>query len=828
MKSADALRNAVRNVCAHCIALVTAVVLAGSGCGGGGSGGGGTGDSQPITPLQAAGRVILPPGFQGLPANLTVHTGLDKQPVAANGTFRVAVLGPGQGLATVTDASGKIVLMGYVDGAASGSPQAGGNGEISAQQTALSMLFYGTGAYTLPANLWQQARTLIVQSPQLAQVATVVAARVAADPTAVSDGDTALVSAVKQASAVLIGTGRLAGLPSKGTATSIRVAGAPVATQSQLSKFNITRVAGGRDTSSTLLLTQPFGVHSGIEALNDPKSGGIIFVNHLRRRAAAFIYETARQAPGENEKLEQIKPKQVTFTQSTVLSALGTAFGLNPPNTPSPALEVQPANALHGFLGSLTDVGTGMGAFTPVSTGPINLPQDGASVKTVYTVIIVGPAFQYKNSLDGFAPAQDADFAPFTAQWRSALTALTWEELILDIVVPVVSSIPLSDAANIKGVNANVILEIANTLSNIPDINASLANGDLKGAFSQIIQTLADNGTVRDAIVKAIYSQFTQSVTLEGGLLAAEEDLKGVLSSLAWIDLTLQVVDSSAVLIHSSTQNPVELWTATVVAKTVRLTPATATVYFNAPTVNLAATPGLHGDLNAPLVYHWSMTGTAGGGLEDNAHLSGHDKDFDSVDSLVTYALGPSARSGQTDTVTVEVFLNLGTFSHPQRGDLIGKAQSVVADKEPPCTVSGVQPVLSDCGNVTLSSTVVKPGGHLVVTVTLHNDAALGCGSDAQLSLNGTSVVSATINGMAVNTGDSVHIPAPAPGSKTITHTVDYVISFNAPDQCPSEVPYADPNLFIPRPVGPWAVLQYAGGGNSNGWTSMVPFQVQQ
>ncbi len=345
------------------------------------------------------------------------------------------------------------------------------------------------------------------------------------------------------------------------------------------------------------------------------------------------------------------------------------------------------------------------------------------------------------------------------------------------------------------------------------------------GATTSLIQTLVDNGTVRDQIITAIYSQFTPEVTLQGQLATASESLEGVLGDVALIELILQAVDSSAVLVDSSSNNPGEEWTATVVQKKARLDPQTANVDQNHFVIPLTASPGTPGDPSAPFLYSWSVEGSAGGGLIDSGNDVGQETMFVSGSNQVSYSPSVTASNGQTATVTVQVFVNAGSPSAPMKGTLLGQAQSVITVKFLPCDQALPASVVSVCGDAVPSMTSVKPGSDLSIAVTLHTGGA--CGNGATLNLNGTPYTNAKLDGVDVTGSAGVAIPGTANGSGSVTHSVVFSVSGNALLQCPlSEI--TDPNQVIPTLSGPWVVLNEGGGGNFDGWTSVHPFVLEE
>lgn len=650
-----------------------------SGCGGGGSssGGGSSANAAPSTTvvqvMTASGRVVLPPGFSTPVTSLTVNTGIGSAAVKADGTFSVPAPGAGPTLATLQDKSGHVILVGYVDPAASGSPQSGGKGEISAQQTAVALLFYALGEYTIPQAGWQNLRNLIGQSPQSTQLASVVSSRVAASATAFATGDSQITNAVQQAVQAI--------LPAS------KAAGSPVVAHGGVARATSASPTSRASDVASGIVIEPAEEQSGVEVLTSADNSGISFVNHFRRRCTAFVYETGTVDANGNQ--TDIKPaKQLTFPGSSLLSSLTTAVSgvtnSTAPNTEN-SFEISTANALNGLVGSLVDVSTGQGAFTPATSGPVSLPADGTAAKTLYQVIVVGPAFSQLDQVSSSPLSQDPHFTSTVGQWQQAVDTLFAEELTLDGIMPLFWSMEFGEQSHVQVNDLDAFKEFVGFLSGLPDMNASLHNGDFAGALKAFAQLVADNAQVREALATFLLKQVTltgASGTSQTALTALENHLQAVNADgdeiVVIVEAVLFGTDLTAILHDNIAALPVASWNVTVTQGGVGLSPSTSTVSPGQSLVTLTATPGTQGDPKAPFVYHWSVSGNGGGGLEDTTHRSGHDTDFDSVDAQVDYAESLNAQAGETDTVTVQVFQNAGTPQSPSRGTLLGHATSTV------------------------------------------------------------------------------------------------------------------------------------------------------
>ena len=618
------------------LSLVANVSLVG--CGGGGGAGGGTRPAQ-----IAAGKVTVPTGFPLKPSDLFVEAQGDREPVSQNGSFRVALPNTGETLVTLQDATGDVLMLGYADSGSSGSAEAGGHGQISAATTATALLFYGVSGYTLPSTAWSTLTAYIASSTQCRQVASVVAARLDASATA-------LASDAQITTAVLSGA---AGLAAGHLSPSFST---PVAKNASMTVSVVRSSASGTSTSGNAVLVQPSSVQSGVEVLNNPTGDGIVFVNHLRRRCEAFIYETAKQAPGGS--LENINPVIQTFTQPSLAGTIAGALQL--PLKNGDCFDIQPSNSLHGELGAIIDAAFGSGAFTAANSGPIVLPLDGNTVRTDYEIVVVGPAFQTDGDLTNFPVFPG--FTSFRAEWQSAITVLNWEEFLLDIAIPVIASVPLGPKFKPFGVDPGPILDIVNAVANVPDLVTQINNGRLKDATNTVLQNTADAGAVREAILKALWTSTFSAGTFEEQFEIAEKELQEFFFVQSILDGILQLIDSSVVFKDSDSQNAAEAWTASVLQAKATLSPSPATVNTVQNIAILTAGVQDVSDLSQ-FRFQWSTTGTEGTLQEPHAAIAMPPGPTQFTQAAYVADL-TKIKAGQFDTVTVTVF-NVSNINQP-------------------------------------------------------------------------------------------------------------------------------------------------------------------
>ncbi|HLJ53729.1 MAG TPA: hypothetical protein VKT77_01755 [Chthonomonadaceae bacterium] len=859
------MRPALSRLFSPCLFVLTVALLL-VGCGGGGNGSSrSSATAVAVTAARASGRAVLPAGFALKPATLTVASSVDDSLLKADATFSLRSPGSGPALTVLKDPGGKPILFGFIDNAASGSPQAAGNGEISPTQTAVALLFYTLGLFTVPSSQWQHARDLIAQSPQSAQLATVISSRIAANPTALADGDPQILDAITQA--------RQAVQPGSRAASS--VATAPQSTASADSGPALTTVTISRAAGDPGVLIDPPSSEerSGVNVNVSPDNTGIVLVNHARRRAAVFIYEVAT-VDSQGIRTDLATPKPMTFAGTTLVQAL---FNPGNPNAPSTFMEVAPANALNGTFGALSDVIPSLvgnpslgvtvpnpntvikdGAWVAQSTGPITLPPDGAAAQTIYKVVLVGPSFSQKNDVTTSLLATDPTlhFTAFAPQWQQVVTLLSKEQLVLDIIFPLVSSVVLTadfesklekigstgviGTGNLKD-DIGILADFIALVGSAPDIVTSVANatnGDFSAAMKSFAQVLVDSGDVRTRVTEWLLKRVSINYPPDifGPPKNVADEFKASLENFSKAasvaDLLLALADVTRITHDSIGALPVQSWDVTVVPPKVSLTPAAASVSVDQTTVQLTATPGAPGDPKAPFVYHYAVSGSANGGIEDSTHISGLDKEFDSVDAAITYAMSGGAVIGQTDTVTVQVFANTGNFNHPVKGTLMGQAQSVVTVQQfaSGCGVLPA-PIAGTFGDATTPG-VVHPGDTIAVTVTIFNKKpntnsyALflqdfvevnGGFTDPKSNPLAGHVTAATLDGEPVDVTAPIVVTIPNGNTPNEQHIVTFTLdnSVSVP-QCPTFV-----KTSAIQEQGPWIFLQDGSTG------TFRPFVIQ-
>lgn len=557
-------------------ALVCVVALVGLGCGGGGSKSSSTGTSgvgpssggspvgpvgQPIGSKFATGTVVLPAGAKITLSTCTVASAFDTEKVGANGAFKLAVPGSGPVPVHLNDAKGDLLMVGYVDSGAGGtSPYTGGNGRIDATQTAIFLLYTAVDGFLAPSEVFEDVLVDVSKASQLPGLASVVAGRIAANPLAVQSDDAQISSAVQSAASTIAAAG-----------ASAAAAQAKPSQSPGVFRLTVTKPATDGGGSGYGLILDPSGAEqAGMNVLNTGSTGqpGISFQNTIRRRAAAFIYETAVAMPGGS--LQPVTPVPVSTQLPGLISLMYPIVGGTKPLVLP--YEIQPSNALHGTFGSLIDLYVYQaGAYSPVTTGPVSLTVTSGATKTEYTIVVVGDGFDNFDKL----PSSLNSLKPYVGDWENTVTALRLETAALDELIPVFFSMVWPEGVEeLKNVSVDVrnsvVQDAANALAGGPDFLNSEKNGDKKGAQNALVQTFFDSGSWRDALTaKMVTSLYKTSVPeVNQTIESVEAGLNSYTEIIGIVDFILQEFDSAQVTLAGFYGDKVESWTADVSAVT--------------------------------------------------------------------------------------------------------------------------------------------------------------------------------------------------------------------------------------------------------------------
>lgn len=678
------------------------------GCGGGGGKGKGGSGGQILT---ARGIVQLPPGSSLALADLKVATALGDAPVAPDGRFTARVLSQGPSLVSLQEASGKILMLGYVNAATAEQ------GEISPKQTAKALLSMALGAFTLPSEHHRKALELIEQNPVLQQLEQTVSARLAASPAALQEGDPEILAALRQARDALLpasaGGGRAASAP------RLTSAAVTVARRNEPEGHHpVSR--SGRQGEQAGLLIEPSGIQqSGVEVVQNPDGRGIVLVNHFRRHSRFLIYqtgfedengnrtnfETARQV-GDLRDLPATKRLEVFSALTDAIKAAPSLF--------DPNAQIQ-------------------SALTPVSSEPVDLPAEPGAVKTFFEVIVLGPG--RLGRLESLPLFQDPRYAPFVQRWKAESTALATLNFVESFLLPLFEHLAIGGAAQYSNDQVRRMVDALN--QSVADLPVHLQDFNVRQAMQRLQQAMA--GDIAGAQFLFSHEQIlAERLEAEQRIEAAEElrrsqgkvakQLQALARAgaiIAAVNLALGGLDLGAVLADTGKSREADVWAVTAFARErvvpIAIEPDCAVITAPDATVTFRATTGT----DQPVILRWSRSG----GLVGT--LSGSPGSLETRQRTVTFE--PTVRSivnNMLASVTVEVFPDNGG-PIPADAKPIGRAEAFVVTQAP---VNCASPDLSkfddDDGFITMSAPgSAVAGGTFTVTVTVNrgNGAHVVC-----------------------------------------------------------------------------------------------------
>lgn len=588
--------------------VAVAVLVMVCGCGGGGS---------TPTAIGTEGTVELPAGTALRLADLQVMTCLGSVPVSADGRFLAREPGSGPAQVMLLNRDGDLVMLGYLD---ANHPQ---GGKINARETAVALLLCGLLPVMPPRAYWGEVLDLIRQAPQADALRQVIAGRLAANPTALDDGDTAIITALKAA------------LESLRAGTLAR-------------RLALMGPAQPSHTSPVEDIS-PTGIQSGLELLRSGNTNGVHFTNHYRTPWSRQAYRT-----GYRDAADQYYP-------------------LSPwQRMTSPALAGIPAvTSPSGPIGTLTNLCAGQVAWTPTSSPSFDLPIDPPNVREVYyTLFAVGPGEADGGTLEDLLASyselttSEKDRIRSSQTWTCAVTCV--QEILFPLLLAVLPTDNL-----MKGLTAEeaeqAAFEVYQTLlTAIPDLGVEMGKRDYHQAVKVVLEGLASSDTAQRALVNQLVRtrvlQLSTGVNLDK---VASSIGKSASSMLKVKDALMTLYDLHTVVKDIQRSKPMEAWTATVktstVPRTFALQPATSQIAkHSSRNLTVTCTPDFPTGTN--LEFAWTCTSSVGTLVSCSGSMPAP------FTSTVPNAVYKSGSTLGSDTVTVSILQVAGDGSRMTLG----------------------------------------------------------------------------------------------------------------------------------------------------------------
>jgi len=576
-------------------ALVALSSLGLAGCGGSG-GGGATAPAGSLTPV--SGSVQLPSGFSLKSNSLKVVAGLASTPVTSSNGFSAHVSASGPSLAIVQSSDGRGILFGYLD------PTQKTN-TINAQSTAVALLYFLIGAYTLPVSAKPQVLALLNANPATATLATTIAKRIAVDPYALEDGDAQIAAALAVAYKAVVPA-------AKGS----RNAGA-AAPQTQ--------------TVAPVLLIQPTGEIGGWEVNQNATSLAYEVTNHLRRRTQFFLYKTGNQAAGAA--VNNFAAAQL-ITGPTDLAATEKLSLFN----------------------SLADLFTGTAPFSPNSSAVMPLTMDPKTIKTLYEIVVVGSSAQ-PNEPSFFA---DPKYAAEVAKWRSARSVLNNRSFLIDEIFAIFLEML---GMNALVANEAAIEAAADAIAQIKDaaFAQTVAQAAPNGfAVANLLGIISSSTIVSQKIIASLAplmaaaEQRSLQAATQATIQSAYGTARRVLFRIFGVAAVIMGAGDIGAVIHDLATAPTaDLWTAVVFQPTVSLSPTSAIVSGGGDQNFTATAPSVD---TGSVVFDWKLDATFAV-MSDGQGMTG--RSFESPSNTVNVLTSPSDTG--ILTLTVEAFQVVGS-----------------------------------------------------------------------------------------------------------------------------------------------------------------------
>lgn len=650
--------------------------------------------------IEVAGRVVLPAGSPIAPASLRVVTPFGDAPVAPDGAFVATVKGSGPQELVVTDAAGRLVLIGLAGD---------GSAEASVDTTAAALVHAALGAFTLPHDRQQRVWDEIDALSGVVDVAVLVREALLAGTHLPWEGGDALTAALEATRGPLPTTQARSGAAAQGAPRVLRAVVAPSA-----------------EAGNVAITVEPGGgvLQGGAAVLVNPDGPGIVVQNHARRPAALLAYQVA-------------------------YDELGGTVPIDPPVLVG-RLEV-PSTAKLEVFDALYDVLTGDAPWVPVTTEALELPLHAGSARTHYQLVLLGAT---TDVVTRPALYDDARFPRSERDaWLEVVVDKQIESFLDDVALPLLETYVFGRTGVVEGARLAKLRRDFRALNDaqLARIGVHLrAGGSYALAVSFVLDELVRNQRYRLDFLDVVRAALSESERNRFEFEHAEARLRmraGAAGVAAAVQVALSVGDLGAVLNDLANAPAAVGWTAVAAPRRFALTPESARVTRTAPQVAFTVAPV--GEVVGALRYRWSTTGRHGrltDGLQQGAG-------FDTVHANVWYThTDPLAiEDDHEDTVTVEVF-EVPTPTTPIPGGAVPIARldatvrGLQRDVDPRLfTVTGNQPLGTNQCTMMLVRIEKHPSGR-TYTATFDGFGGVGHPYNQNTLLRESSYVTYTID----------------------------------------------------------------------------------
>jgi len=676
--------------------------------------------------LGQATLVELPSGVDLSLSNLRMATAAGEVEIGSDGSAEPGLPAFELILTQVVDSSGRIVLLGYSSAGGVAQP-------ISARSTAIALLYFALGGWTLPDDLARNDILIDLRnnySDVLNELTSVIEDAMRDDPRAIHNRDDRILDAVITAKEAILALGA----DESSKALGPREKSGP-------------NFQDNADAQKGFITTDPDRTtpQSGIYLRTSLDSDKLTPLNRLRRRASLFAYLTALKSASGDEQL--VDPIEYTTGPVPILpsgaksagegfvakAAGDTAANWDPTKSdPIPLLSDIPDFPDDDIPPDDDPVDEDPG---PVDDSTITLETSAASS---YDVIVVGPG------LDGpdVPPLlSDLKYSDIRADLLAELDKLRWQTFLLDFFVPIIDEI---------GIGA-IILSPPSTEQATIDALRSLVEPVLTAAGISIRTTQGYQAALEECL-----AQFKANSNFRNGYLSIMKRSLGTANAVANYDgigknaiRGLQSLlgaaigegnkgpDLGALTAHLQQSNEADLWRVTI--SKVTIYPAKPELTKTITQIRLAAK--FAAEASRSYCYQWSSPSGYGYIGEVKGVQTG--PDFTTAEDAVYYTSSPNMVNEQDlDPVTVTVFdvtdADGGTSdctANAGLGEMVSSATVIVrgSARTDPCDEFDLGPYNHGALTLSISPTRVYPGDE--VTVTLSYDFSQTIANNASVHL---------------------------------------------------------------------------------------------
>lgn len=703
----------------------------GSGGGGGGGGGGSVIDvpdfvdsSDPefagseevpqeffVNVVGQTGKVELPTGVNLALTDLQLVSAEGAAEIAADGTVTPTLPGLERYLTQVVDSSDRIILFGYAQSAGS-TPL-----PINAKSTAVALLYFALGAWTLPGDL---ARGDVIRELNFSyneivdELTATIEDAMRDNSRAINDGDERVISAVVAARDEILAS-----------------ADGPIAKVVKDHAKIGPNLQNGDAAALGFITTDPERTvaQSGIFLRTSLSSDGITPLNRYRRRAKLFAYLTATESAG------------------------GEIMALDPIEYAAGPVDILPAGNNSSDKGLLEQAIDGDASWDPTFSETIRLvdeevvlpgddpivPDESDTAIRHFDIVVLGPALDQASTS---SVVDDPRFAAQRAEFLAVIDDLEWRTFLLDYFVPLIDECGVGTVIITPDVTTDARVAALRALVEpvITGAGLSLKTAqDYSMALVLCLEEFKNNTTFRNSYLAIMKRSLGQANSTLSYNAVGERTVRTLLSIVGGVVIVgvPDVGDVGAVYAHLQNSHEADLWEATISRVTVY--PRQPEVTKQATRVRLSAKVGANE--GRMFCYEWNSP-SAFGYLSEIQGTQVDPTIFTDEDAINYTATPTAINNNDLDEVTVTVYdvtdADGATSNCAQNAGLgvkVGSAAVTVygRDLTDPCPDFDLS--LYNRGPLTMS---VSPGRVLPgdeVTVTLSYDFGQTTAASAQVFL---------------------------------------------------------------------------------------------